>query len=155
MRLISENKAIRTAPHVASCLGQHKMYLGTACPSCGTDIPFGPYTFAEHARLFGGPVNEPATRAPRPEHVAAQEAYIAADRKRVQTYRDVSVLEDALSQAQMSTSEVTVSGGVRNQGPDPVKVARLTENLAAAREARETADDRTAKALKTSHRIKP
>jgi len=130
------------------------MYLGTACPSCGTDIPFGPYTFAEHARLFGRPVNEPATRAPRPEHVAAQEAYVAADRVRVQAYRDVARLEDELARAQMGSSEVTVLGGLRNQAPDPAKVARLTEKLAAAREASETADDRTAKALKTSNRIK-
>ncbi len=126
----------------------------TACPSCGTDIPFGPYTFAEHARLFGGPVNEPAIREPRPEHVAAQEAYIAADRERTKVYGEVVVLEDQLAQAQMSTSEVTVSGGVRNHAPDPAKVARLTSQLAAAREACEVADDRTAKALRTSNRIK-
>ena len=56
--------------------------------------------------------------------------------------------------AQISTSEVTVLQGLRNQAPDQGKVARLTSQLAAAREACEVADDRTAKALRTSNRIR-
>jgi len=86
--------------------------------------------------------------------VAAQEAYIAEDRLRTTAYGDVVRLEEELARAQMSTSEVTVSGGTRNQPPDPAKVARLTEKVAEAREARATADDRTAQALRTSHRVK-
>jgi len=99
-------------------------------------------------------VNEPVTRAPRPEHVAAQEAYIAEDRKRTHMYIEVVRLENELAQAQMSTTEVTVSGGIRNQPIDSAKVSRLIQKVAEAREARATADDRTAQALRTSHRIK-
>ena len=105
-------------------------------------------------KLFGGPINEPVTREPSPEHVAAQAAYVAADRERVQTYLDVVRLEDQLARAQMSTSEVSVLGQQRDHGPNSVRVARLTEKLAQAREAREAADDRTSKALRASHRVK-
>ena len=154
MRTISENK-MRTDPHgAASCVGQHKIFVGISCPSCGTDIPYGPYSFDLHSKLFGGAVNEPVTRAPRPEHVAAQEAYIAEDRKRTHMYSEVVRLENELAQAQMSTTEVTVSGGIRNQPIDSAKVSRLIQKVAEAREARATADDRTAQALRTSHRIK-
>ncbi len=156
MRLISENKAmIRTAPHGAeSCVGQHRGWLGTQCPSCNVAIPYGPYTFAEHERLFGGPINSPVTRAPSPTHIAAQEAYKAADRERVQIYRDVDRLEDELAKARMSTTSVTVFGGMRENPSDPQEVARISEKLAQAREARETADERTSKALKTANRIR-
>ncbi len=154
MRFASENKAVQTVPHGATCLGQHKGWLGTACPSCGTDIPYGPYTFAEHRRLFGGPINEPVTRTPSPAFLAAQAEYVAADRERSKAYAEVVRLEEALALASMSTTDFSVLGQQRDHAPDPVRVARLTEKLAQAREAREAADDRTAKALKASHRVK-
>lgn len=50
----------------------------------------------------------------------------------------------------MGTTEVSVLGGVREHAPDEAKVARLSSQLAAAREACEEADDRTMKALKAS-----
>jgi len=137
-----------------SCVGQHKIFLGTACPSCGTDIPYGPYGWSQYEFLFGKAINEPPIREPSPAHVAAQAAYVAADRARTQAYSDVVRLEDQLAKAQMSSTEITVSGGVRNKAPDSAQVARLTEQVAAARENRATADERTARALKTANRIR-
>jgi len=154
LRLAESNKAIGTAPNGVSCRGQHRLYLGEMCPSCRVSVPFGPFSFKEWELLFGKAVNEPPIRTPRPEHVAAQEAYIAEDRARTKIYGDVVRLEDELAQAQMSTTEVTVTGGVRTKAPDPAQVARLTQKVAEAREARATADDRTAQALRTSHRVK-
>lgn len=62
--------------------------------------------------------NEPPIREPSPAHIAAQEAYIAAARERTKALGEVVRLEDELSRAQMSTSEVTVLHGLRNQARD-------------------------------------
>ncbi len=47
--------------------------------------------------VFGGPANEPPIREPSPAHIAAQEAYIAADRERTKALGEVVRLEDELS----------------------------------------------------------
>ncbi len=154
MRLPESNKAIGTAPNGVSCRGQHRLYLGEICPSCGVSIPFGPFSFKQWEAMFGKAVNEPPIRTPSPEHVAAQAKYLFEDRSRTSAIGEVARLEDELAQAQMSTSELTVSGNVRNKVVDMAHVARLSEKVAAAREARDAADERAGRALRTANRIR-
>lgn len=157
MRLISENKsAIRTAPHEVTCRPQHKIYVGvgTTCPSCGIQPGTGPWSFQDYERIFGGPVNAPPIREPRPEHVVAQAKYVAADRERVAAIRDVARLEDELSRAGMGTTEYNALHGARSYAPDEAQISRLTSQLTAAREAVEAAEERTVHALRASHRVK-